>query len=703
MRFIKKTASVVASLIIILALGGFVFVRNFDLNRYKSYIEETVARETGRRLIIRGDAQLGISFVPTVVVNDVEFSNPEWAKNPQMVKLQRLEVKFAILPLLKKQIEVDKLILLKPEIYLETTAAGQNNWEFAGKVVTANQDAKSPAAKQPQVKNAAQAAAVGLIARDVLLQNGVVSYFDGKSGKTTQAVINEFEMEIPGDEEPLTLSVDAVLDGQKIVAEVEANNLNSLINEGKADFTAEVTAMKVRAKLAGAVEDIKESPRYAIEGNIHNPAGNFGAPETSLELRADGDVNSADITIKSLNIATNLVKGTAAVNWSKKKPEIKADLTSTTFNVNRLNKNSAVAWAIPAFVSEAQALEMIPNDKIPYQSLNLVNAILNVKVGKLILADDFTLNNVDLAAKLQNGVLNVNELKANVGGGQLDAKMMVNAAQQSVTFNLNSQNLKLQDLHKSLASGQGGSLQILSGGNLDIMANLTTTGATYRKLSENLNGQFIAIMDKSEIKTGRLKWFANNIFSQLLSLLNIDTSKNTNMNVACAVVRSDIKGGKALFPNGIVFNGSKLKLISSGSINLVNDKIDFTVAPSLNKLADGNITQALASFIKLGGTLEHPKVGLDQASALTTIVGTMATGGAYLGSEVLLNGDDSPCYTALAGTQYASRFPKPSGVKATTKDVYQDVGKQTKDVVKGLEGAAKNLLGAFTGGSKKGK
>lgn len=123
----------------------------------------------------------------------------------------------------------------------------------------------------------------------------------------------------------------------------------------------------------------------------------------------------------------------------------------------------------------------------------------------------------------------------------------------------------------------------------------------------------------------------------------------------------------------------------------------------MNKLADGNITQALASFIKLTGTLEKPKVRLDQTSALTTIVGTMATGGAYLGSEVLLNGDDSPCYTALAGTKYASRFPKPTGVKATTKDVYQDVGKSTKAVVKGVEGAAKNLIGAFTGELKKGK
>ena len=71
MRLIKKTASIIAGLIIILAIGGYIFVRNFDLNRYKPYIEETVLRETGRKLTLAGEAQLGISLVPTVEINDV--------------------------------------------------------------------------------------------------------------------------------------------------------------------------------------------------------------------------------------------------------------------------------------------------------------------------------------------------------------------------------------------------------------------------------------------------------------------------------------------------------------------------------------------------------------------------------------------------------------------------------------------------------
>ena len=702
MRLIKKTASIVSSIIIILAIGGYVFVRNFDLNRYKSYIEDIVNRETGRTLKMNGEAKLGISFIPTLVINDVELSNPEWAVNPQMVKLQKLEIKAAILPLLKGRIVIDKLILQQPEIYLETAADGQKSWEFT-QMQSNSKAAAAGVRKEQKVKSGGtMAAAAGLVAKQVELQNGIISYFDAKSGKTTQVLINDINLEIPEQDGPFNLNVDAELDGQKIVAEIEADNLASLLNEGRLNFVAEVKALQVSAALTGAVEDVLESPRYAVEGNIYNPAGNFGAPETSLEMRVDGDVYSADINIQNLSVATNVITGTASVDWSKSRPQVKADLNTPSFDVNSL-KAKAVSSLVPfSLIKEAQALEMVPNDKIPYEYLNMVDAVLNVKAGKLMLADDVNLTDVVLAARLQDGVLDVSKLDFGLGSGEITATATVNAATQAVKLNLRSSGLKLQDLHAPLATGANGSMQILSGGSLDIMADLQSSGATYRRLSENLDGQVIAIVDKSEIKTGRLEWLASNIFTKVLQLLKVDTNKNTNMDVACAVVRADFGKGQATFPSGIVFNGSKLQVVGSGSINLVNDKIDFTIAPTLNKLADGNIAQALASFVKLGGTLEKPKVGIDTRSALTTIVGTVASGGAYLGSEILLNGSDSPCYTALAGTAYASRFPKPSGVKAATKDAYQDVNKTAKDAVKGLEDAAKDILGAFANGLKKG-
>ena len=696
MRFIKKTASVIASLIIILAIGGFVFVRNFDLNRYKSYIEDIVARETGRELKINGEAKLGISFVPTLVVNDVELANAAWAQNPQMIKLQKLEVKAAILPLLKRRIVIHKLILDNPEIYLETSANGDKNWMFT--TVSKATSGKDAADKKDvnTSKDATPLLAAGLVAKQVELTNGIVAYYDGKTGKMTQVDIKEVSLEIPSQNELFTLNIDATAEGEEIVLDLQGDNLSSLLNEGKLSFEADAKAMGIMAEVRGAVEDALTSPRYALEGNIYNPAGNFNAPETTLEMQTDGTVDFADVVIRNLNVATNMIKGNLHVDWSQKVPFIYADLNTSLLDVNSLQSNSQLAFKLPSIIAEANALEMVPNDKIPYEYLLKANGELNLQAGKIVFGNPFDLSDVAVEAKLQNGILDIKKLNMNVGGGNIAATGSVNAKQQTIKVNLASDNLKLQDLHQPFATGQNGSVQIVAGGNLEVLVDLTSNGSTYRQLAENSQGQIIAILDKSEIKTGKLDWLASNIFTKIFQALRIDTNKNTNMDVACAVVRTDLKAGKAEFPSGIVFDGSKLKVISSGNINLRNDKIDFTIAPSLNKLADGNIAQALASFVKIEGTIENPKIGLDQEAALTTIVGTVASGGVYFGSEMLLNGNDSPCYTALQGTKFASKFPKPSGVKAATKGAYQDVNQGAKDAVKDLKNVAKDLLGNFS-------
>ena len=132
MKLVKRLSSIVASIIIILAIGGYVFVRNFDLNRYKPYIENIVYNATGRTLKMEGDAKLAISLVPTVEINNVSLSNPEWAQNPNMAEMSKLDVKFAVMPLLEKRIVIDKLILHGTKVYLEKSATGENNWTFGG-------------------------------------------------------------------------------------------------------------------------------------------------------------------------------------------------------------------------------------------------------------------------------------------------------------------------------------------------------------------------------------------------------------------------------------------------------------------------------------------------------------------------------------------------------------------------------------------
>ena len=114
--------------------AGAVFLAQFDPNSLKPRIIEAVKRATGRDLILNGKISLEFSLRPTIRVDDVAFANPPGFSRPQMATLQSLELELGLLPLLSSRIEIDRLLLIHPDIQLETTAAGQSNWQMTPEV-----------------------------------------------------------------------------------------------------------------------------------------------------------------------------------------------------------------------------------------------------------------------------------------------------------------------------------------------------------------------------------------------------------------------------------------------------------------------------------------------------------------------------------------------------------------------------------------
>ena len=60
----------------------------------------------------------------------VSFANPPGFSRPQMATLEQLDLKLALIPLLSHRVEIDRLVLVKPDIMLETDAQGRPNWQF---------------------------------------------------------------------------------------------------------------------------------------------------------------------------------------------------------------------------------------------------------------------------------------------------------------------------------------------------------------------------------------------------------------------------------------------------------------------------------------------------------------------------------------------------------------------------------------------
>ena len=235
---------------------------------------------------------------------------------------------------------------------------------------------------------------------------------------------------------------------------------------------------------------------------------------------------------------------------------------------------------------------------------------------------------------------------------------------------------------------------IKSGGQTQVFADVSTQGATYRQLVQNLNGQVVTIVGESLVNTGSLHFLTGNIVTELLSMIDFKTNKNPEINLQCAVVRIDLGAGKAKFPQSIAIQSKQLNLVSDGVVNLMNDKINFTVTPSFS-LSDTNVAQALSSFIKIDGTLDNPKLRLDEKQALQTLVGVATTGPAFLGSQMVLDSGSSPCWTALQNTPFAKQFPAPSKISTFKNDAVKDSKAAVKDAGKQIEKSVRDLRDNF--------
>lgn len=353
-KFFKFIGILFLVLIVALVGGGYYFIKNFDLNKYKSYAEDLVYKETGRKLALNGEADLGISLVPTLVLNDVSLSNASWASQPQMLKVKQLEISFAVLPLLHKEIMINNINLVAPEIYLEQNAAGQANWEFSkpkgdgetAAVKAAEAELPQAAKRVKTAEKAGPAAAVlaGFAAKNVSIENGLVRFSDQKAKQTVNLQINSFNFSADGMDAPITADFDLLYDNQPIKGNTVLGSINQFLAAAE-PFPVKLTAgaYGVNVNADGTVADMMKNPVFDFNANIYNPAGNFDAPETTLAAKISGDIKKVKADISTLNVANNLITGTVTADLNGKKPLINANLSSDRFDLTSLNRAQPLA------------------------------------------------------------------------------------------------------------------------------------------------------------------------------------------------------------------------------------------------------------------------------------------------------------------------------------------------------------------------
>lgn len=171
-KFIKLLLGItvlIGLLLGVVVLGAVLF---FDPNDHKDRIIAMVEKETGRQLKLEGDIKL--SYYPWlgIEVSGVTLGNAKGFGDAPFFHADAMALRIKIMPLLKKQYELDTLRLHGVEVNLAKNKAGVSNWDDL--IGEKDADAK----KQEPIQLAA------VILGGVDIKNTRLSWVDQTSGQT---------------------------------------------------------------------------------------------------------------------------------------------------------------------------------------------------------------------------------------------------------------------------------------------------------------------------------------------------------------------------------------------------------------------------------------------------------------------------------------------------------------------------------------
>lgn len=668
---VKKIATIAAGLVAVLCAVLVIALSRIDANDYKDDLVALVEARTGRDLAIDGPIELVVSLSPSLVVEDVRLGNAEWASRPEMLRVARLELEVALLPLLGGEVRVDRLALFSPEIHLETNHAGVGNWI-----------PDVPADETPAPS--ADATGPRLFAVDEIeVRDARVTFRDGRTGTTDVTTIDEILL-VPGrGDGPVAVAVRADYNGIPVEADGAVGTAERFLRNssypvdlslrfGEATLTvAGEVARPLHGKGVDLALDLRADSLAGLVPWQPDAAPRAGPVELSGQLADTGE--GYGITGLKLRLAESDLSGELAYVPAER-PHLTARLYANRLDIAGLTGSGKTPTPAGARV--------FPATPLPTRVLVAFDADVTLDVRELDLGD-VALENVNARAVLEQGDLRLAPFTANVAGGALDSTLRLQAEEDLATVDLD---LAVEGL---LPGRLPAFANIVEEAPTDLSIDVRGTGRSIAEIMAGLDGDFLVTSGPGLLKSQGSNSATSDLIVSAYRKLNPAAGDDETNRMECAVAKFDIRDGIAATDRGIALATRKMNVIGSGLVNLETEGLDIGFTPQARE-GVGISTGQLAELVRLRGTLAEPKAGLDTKATLMTGVSAgaaIATSGLSILAQGLydrLTADDDPCATALASDTGMSRDDKSSSEKAV--DRVKGVGESIKETFRGLFG-----------------
>jgi AsmA protein len=361
MKVFKALPLAAGGIVVLIVLAIAVVAATFDPNKYKPEIVAAVKDKTRRTLAIEGS--LGLSFFPSIgiAVGKTSLSEPDSGRT--FARVEQAKISLALLPLLSKQVVVDRVTLAGLALDLVQHKGGKTNFEDLTGTGTGQTPGPKPAPRRDAMR---------LDIAGIELRSSVIGWHDESSGSRFKASIAEFKTGRIASGVPGKLSLSA---------RVEAT-------QPKADL---------QVKLSGGYRLDLDKQSFALSEldiKISDGAPGSKAPPTSLQGNAEFDFSPQ---------------------------AIRFNLSLDQLDLDRTLPPPAKAAAPSAAPSAGR-----PEEAIDLSALKGLNLKGGLKIDRLV-ASNVKLEKLSLGLQAAGGRVEVAPLSASLYRGNLTGSASANA------------------------------------------------------------------------------------------------------------------------------------------------------------------------------------------------------------------------------------------------------------------------------------
>lgn len=351
-RFIKIVLALLGILIVLVIVAVVVAVLVIDPNQYKGQISTAVRNATGRELTIQGDLHLSVFPWLGVETGAMSLSNrPGFGAEP-FASIDAAAVHVRLLPLLRRDVEVDTVTLDGLNLHLIRNAQGVTNWGD----LTAQNPEQAPAARTPGGEGESGSPISAVAIGGVRVRKATVDW-DDRQNKVHYRLYNlnvhtgsvalnkpvkvEVESDVESSAPALTahIALDTEARYDAAAQHAQLNNLKLTLNAKPKDLPAQDANLTV----TGNADLDLGAQRYRIEA-LHADARLQGPKlpgkriEATLDAQVAADMNKQTLDVTKLKLGSMSMVASGNVHGSDllTTPRFTGTLTVPAFNARQL-------------------------------------------------------------------------------------------------------------------------------------------------------------------------------------------------------------------------------------------------------------------------------------------------------------------------------------------------------------------------------